>query len=173
MSNSLDVNALYQIDAFVAFKNEFMSGEIDDHLKYLESKAEICSHSRDTEDEAQGSNPFMSDWCTVRSRRPFHVHVYKEMKTGIHYILSRKELDRSQKDDYIWVRAVVQIRPNHFVFAEGHYSSDGDLSVQGFSDNYIFVRSLDYKKIETVSFAEDDPRLVFSVYRVVFQMQQT
>lgn len=110
----------------------------------------------------------MSDWCTVKSRRrPFHVRVYKELETGIHYIISRKAPDRCQKNDCIWVRAVVQMHPNYFVFADGHYSSDGDLSIEGFSEKYTFVRSLEYDKINTVSFEDNDPRLVFSTYRVV------
>lgn len=106
------------------------------------------------------------EWQIVPSRRPVHVQVYKEKATRIHYIVFKKQLEMARDDDCIWARAVVEYSPNHFVFVNGHYSSDGDLSIKDFSKKYSFVRSLDLYKISTESFDEDDPRLIYCAYSV-------
>ena len=111
------------------------------------------------------------EWQVVSSRRPVRVQVYKEKATGIHYVVFKKELEMSRGDDCIWARAVVEFSPSHFVFVDGHYSSEGDLSVKNFSKRYSFMRTLDLYKINTESFAEDDPRLVSCVYSVSIQFQ--
>lgn len=107
------------------------------------------------------------DWEVVQRPRFCPVSVYKETRTGIHYILNQRELDNSAADDCIWARAVVELSPNHFVFVEGHYSSDGDLSVKDFFNQYVFVRRLDLRSIKTMEFEPNDPRVVYCMYKHV------
>jgi len=103
------------------------------------------------------------DWKVVAKFCP--VSVYKETRTGIHYILDQKQLDNSAAEEYIWARAVVELHPNHFVFVKGHYSSEGDLSVKDFYNQYVFVRRLDLRNIKTMEFEPNDPRVVCCTYK--------
>ena len=114
--------------------------------------------------EARGME---GEWQVVSSRRrPVHVKVYKENATGIHYILFKGDIEIPGEDDCIPARAVVELTRNHFVFVDGHYSSEGDLCVKNFDKNYTFVRTLDLSKITTESFEDCDPRVVSCVYSV-------
>lgn len=107
------------------------------------------------------------DWQVVGSRRPVLVAVYKENATGIHYVLFKCEiLGMRGRDDCIWARAVVQTSPNHFVFSDDEYSSEGALCVKDFAQKYTFVRNLPLSKIATKSFEGNDARLVSCVYSV-------
>lgn len=107
-------------------------------------------------------------WQVVSSKRPVFVGVYKEKKTRIYYILFKNDInDALQKKNYVIpTRAVVQLKSNHFVFVNGHYSSEGDLCVKDFTNNYTFVRTLDLSKIKTETFEANDPRLVSCEYHI-------
>jgi hypothetical protein len=116
-----------------------------------------------------------SSWNVVPARRPDTIGVYKEVATGIHYVIKQNDLE-SGTDDVI-VRAVVELRPNFFVFTKGegfakHYSAIGLLpNRSNFSSMYVFVRTLDRRKIQTVSFSENDSRLVSYTYRANYTFE--
>lgn len=112
----------------------------------------------------------MEEWQIVPDRRRHLVSVYMEKTTRIYYIIDQKELNTNLnlKDEYdcIWARAVVKTSLNHFVFADDHYSDDGDLCIKDFHKKYLFVKTLDMNKIQTWSFENADPRLVYSTYKI-------